>query len=62
MRWKAAVGGVADASTGVPDALAVYDEAGELIGWDGSATCAYLAERGHPCDADCQARGHIDPW
>lgn len=48
----------------VPDALAVFDEAGELVGWDESPVCAYLAACGlpSPCDADCVARGHVSRW
>jgi len=48
-------------AAGVPDALAVTDGHGNLIGWDESPCCAYLAAHGRPCDADCQARSHISP-
>ena len=43
----------------VPDALAVLDDAGGLIGWNESAAHAYLAEHGlsSPCDAECHRRG-----
>lgn len=48
----------------VPDALAVFNDDGELIGWDESAEHAYLAERGEPggCGDDCAARGHVELW
>lgn len=48
----------------VPDAVAVYDDDGELAGWDESAPHIYLAACGLPsqCDADCVARGHVDLW
>jgi hypothetical protein len=49
---------------GVPDAVAVRDGAGELVGWDESAVHAYLAAHGlhSSCDDDCVARGDIEPW
>lgn len=46
-------------AAGVPDALAVLDHHGSLIGWDESLCCEYLAAHGMPCSADCQTRGHI---
>jgi len=48
----------------VPDAVAVFDAEGELIGWDESSVHAHYAERGLPgrCDDDCAERGHIGPW
>lgn len=46
-------------AAGVPDALAVLDARGDVVGWDESAACAYLAACGLPCGADCQARDHI---
>lgn len=54
----------ATSGAAVPDGVAVHDDAGELIGWDESAVCAYLAEHGLPsrCDDDCMARDHIDYW
>jgi hypothetical protein len=64
MRWKQAPEDTAPADGGVPDALAVFDADGALIGWDESAVHAYLAQWGLPsgCDDDCAARGHIGPW
>ena len=48
----------------VPDAVAVLDDAGELAGWDESASHIYLAacDLQSPCDAECVARGHVDLW
>jgi hypothetical protein len=65
VRWKPAPEDAAPTGAGVPDALAVVDAEGALIGWDESAAHAYLAERGpwpSRCDDDCAARGHIDRW
>lgn len=47
-------------AAGVPDSPAVFDAHGNLIGWDESPGCEYLSAHGMPCDADCQARGHIN--
>lgn len=62
MRWKQAPEVTAQADAGVPDAIAMHDADGQLVGWDESAAHAYLAERGlpSPCDDDCAARGHIE--
>jgi len=30
----------------VPDAVAVFDDAGGVIGWDFSAACGYLEQHG----------------
>lgn len=48
---------------GVPDALAVLDGAGGIIGWDESAAHDYERRNSltTDCDGDCQARGHIRP-
>lgn len=66
MRWKHATeaSGPLDGALGVPDAIAINDADGQLVGWDESAAHAYLAECGlpSPCDDDCAARGHIDLW
>ncbi|MBN3458793.1 hypothetical protein JNN96_32675 [Mycobacterium sp. DSM 3803] len=61
MRLKASAAAVVHE---VPDAVAVFDEAGELVGWDESAAHAFLAACGLPsdCDAECATRGHIDLW
>ena len=47
-------------AAGIPDALAVLDAHGDLVGWDESDCCAYLAARGMPCGAECQARRHVE--
>jgi len=49
-------------AAGVPDAIAVLDTGGNLVGWDESAVHAYEAFNGMstPCDAACAADGHID--
>lgn len=47
-------------AAGTPDAQAVTDAHGDLVGWNESPCCAYLAAHGMPCDADCQARDHIN--
>lgn len=64
MRWKHGPEDTPEADAGVPDAVAVFDDDGELIGWDESAVHAYYAERGISgrCDEECVARGHIDSW
>lgn len=62
MRWLDDVADPIAEVSGMPDALAVRDEAGELVGWDESPCCAWLAARGRPCSAECAARDHIDFW
>ena len=65
MRWKPAPEDAAQADAGLPDALAMFNAEGELIGWDESAAHAYIAERGQQpthCNDACAARGHVDPW
>ncbi len=54
----------AELAAAIPDAAAVFDATGELTGWDASAAHAYLSAHGisSPCDNDCAARSHIDPW
>lgn len=49
-------------AAGTPDALAVLDTEGNLVGWDESNVHAYEAANGMttPCDAACAAAGHID--
>lgn len=61
MRWKQVPEAPGATDAGVPDAVAVHDTAGELVGWDESAVHAYFAERGQPCDCECAARGHTQP-
>lgn len=48
----------------VPDAVAVFDDAGELVGWDESAAHTFLDACGLPslCDAECVTRRHVDLW
>lgn len=49
----------------VPDAVAVHDEDGVLVGWDYALPHIFLTELGHrpaDCDEDCVARGHVDSW
>ncbi|MGE3844114.1 MAG: hypothetical protein AB7I50_21285 [Vicinamibacterales bacterium] len=67
MRWKSQrrCGPTSsEVAAAIPDAVAVRDEAGELVGWDETAAHAYLAELGlpSPCDDDCVGRGHVDAW
>jgi hypothetical protein len=52
------------AEPAVPDAVAVHDDAGELVGWDESAAHAYLVANDLPsrCDDACAARNHVEPW
>lgn len=59
-RWKrdAEVDAIAVAA-GVPDARAVLDGDGGLLGWDESPCCAYLAGHGMPCGEECRGRDHI---
>lgn len=49
-------------AAGTPDAPAVLDAEGNLIGWDESAVHLYEAASGMTtrCDAACVADGHID--
>lgn len=46
----------------VPDAVAVLDAAGGLVGWDETEAHLYLEQHGlsSPCDEDCIGRGHVD--
>lgn len=63
LRWKRAESrDEIELAVGTPDALAVTDPQGNLIGWDESAVHAYKAANGMstPCDAACAAGGHID--
>lgn len=67
MRWKAQRRNgptPSEVAAAIPDAVAVHDEMGELVGWDETAPHAYLTERGlsTPCNDECKARSHIDPW
>lgn len=61
MRWKQTPAAISTDDLGVPDALAVRNSDGELIGWDNSPVCTFYAERDEPCDDECAARGHIEP-
>ncbi len=51
-------------AAGVPDDLAVLDDAGGLVAWDESAAHDYESRHGMTteCDADCVARGHVRPF
>lgn len=51
----------APAVLSVPDAPAVYDPAGELIGFDESRAHEWHRRNGHPsrCDAACRAAGCV---
>jgi PAS domain-containing protein len=64
MRWKQVSDDSAPIEGGVPDALAVFNPDGELIGWDESAAHIYGWESALPgrCDGDCAARGHVEAW
>ena len=62
-RWKRAeTRDEMELAFGVPDAMAVHDAEGNLVGWDESAVHAYEAANGMttPCDTACAAAGHID--
>lgn len=62
MRWLHDLDEDAPTDIGVPDAVAVLDADGELVGWDESAVHAYHAERGEPCDDECAKCAHVTPW
>lgn len=51
-----------DIAIRTPDVIAVYGDDDQLVGWDRSVACAYLATHASPCNDDCAARGHIEPW